>query len=231
MIRLQRALRRIRDDQAGLSLTEILVSAMLSLLIMVMVGTMFVQTTKITSAANQTSNSNGVASNTAIQLSSTIRVATEIAVKNAPPLSAVKAGDRSSLTIYTLSNTSATDPAPSQVTYTIDAQRLKEVRCSGVAVDGFWTFPCAGAATRYFGTGLLLPTGTASEQLARQLFTYYDANGAPIAIGAAALTTTQLPLVSSIKITVRAQATGAKTAPVTISNTVVLSNLGLEKTE
>ena len=52
--RLRLALRRLRQEESGLSLVELLVSGLLTVAIMAMVGTMFIQTAKITMASTQT---------------------------------------------------------------------------------------------------------------------------------------------------------------------------------
>lgn len=226
MSRTRSGMRRIRDEQSGMSLAEVLVSSMLTLVIMTMIATMFVQVTKITTASNQTHNSNGVAANIANELSAVIRVATTLAKSNvATPDPAIVAGTRSSLTLYTLSNTSADNPAPVRVTFTLDSSNtLTEQRCGGVASAGFWTFgSCSSTSTRIIGQGLLAPTATGN-----QLFTYRTVNNADMVIGTGSLTAAQRAQVASIVVTVRAQAPGAETNPVLVQNVVVLRNLGLD---
>ena len=222
-------LRRIRDDESGLSLVELLVSLGLSLLMLVMVANMFIQVTRITTASNQTHNSNGVAANVSNELSAVLRVATTLAKSNvATPDPAIVAGTRSSVTIYSLSNTSATNPAPVRVTFTLDsAGRVTEDRCAGVASGAYWTFgSCSSTSTRILGDGILAPTGTGN-----QLFTYLDVNGVslvPGSGGTGSLTAAQRALVAKIVVIVRAQAPGSETDAVLVKNTVVLRNLGLE---
>jgi Tfp pilus assembly protein PilW len=221
-----RRLRALRDDASGLSLVELLVSLGLSLLMLIMVATMFIQVTKITKASNQTHNSNGVAANVANELSAVLRVATTLAKLNvATPDPAIVAGTRSSVTIYSLSNTSATNPAPVRVTFTLSAAgRVTEDRCIGVASGAYWTFgSCASTSTRILGDGIIAPSGVTN-----QLFTYLDVNNNPILIGTGSLTAAQRALVAKIVVIVRAQAPGSETDPVLVKNTVVLRNLGLE---
>jgi Tfp pilus assembly protein PilW len=223
-----RRMRRVRDDSSGLSLIEVLVSSALSLVILAMIATMYIQVTKITTASNQTHNSNGVAANVANQLSAVLRVATTLAKNNvATPDPAIVAGTRSSVTLYSLSNTSATNPAPVRVTYTLVNGVVTEDRCAGVASGAYWTFgSCSSTSSRVVGEGILAPTAVAN-----QLFTYLDVNGAqlvPGTGGTGSLTAAQRALVAKITVVVRAQAPGSETDPVLVSNTVVLRNLGLE---
>jgi hypothetical protein len=221
-----RLLRRLRRNQSGISMTELLVASTLTLLVMAMVGTMFVQVTRITTASNDTQNYNGLASNAANELSAVLRVATTLAKSNvATPDPAIVSGTRSSLTIYSLSNTSATNPAPVKVTFDLDSTgKITETRCGGVSTNGFWTFTtCSSTSSRSFGRGILLPTGTSD-----QLFTYRDVNGQPILIGTGSLTAAQRALVASITVTIRVQSAESSTGAVLVSNTVVLRNLGLD---
>jgi Tfp pilus assembly protein PilW len=207
-------------------MAEILVAMMLTTLILVMVTSMFISTSKLTMAASQTRNSNGVAANISNSITSVLRVATTLAKStSAIPDPAIVSGTRSSLTLYSYSNTNAANPAPVKVTFALDGSgNLTETRCTGVASGGFWTFgSCSATSTRTVGTGLLAPTSTAD-----QLFTYRDAGGTPFVIGTGSLSATQRAAVGSIIVTVRAQATGSQTDPVIISSTVVLRNLGLD---
>lgn len=221
-------LRRLRTEQSGLSMAELLVAAVLTSIMLIMVASFFVQTAKLTTAANQTRNSNGVASNVSNSITAVVRVATTLAKASSEiPDPAIVAGTRSSLTIYSYSNTSATDPAPVRVTFTLDsAGTVTETRCTGNVSGGFWSFnTCSATSTRTLGTGVIAPTGTTD-----QLFTYRDGSGNPMLIGTGSLTAAQRADVSSIIVTVNAQATGSNTAPVLLRNTVVLRNLGLEST-
>lgn len=222
---IRRLLHRLRSDERGLSLTELLVSAMLTLGILAMVGTMFIQTTRITAASNQTRNSTAVAGNVANAISTVLRVATPLAKANtAQPDPAVVAGDRDSLTVYSLTNTDADNPAPLKVTFALDDDGvLTETRCRSEASSIYWVFPsCTGVTTvRTITEGLI---GDADAPL----FTYVDVNGDPITVGDGGLTLTERRAVVAVRVAVTAQATGAETDPVLIENTVVLRNLGLE---
>lgn len=231
MNRMLRRVRALRDDQSGLTMAEILVASMMTMGILIMVTTMFVQTTKITMASNQTKQSNTIAANIANEISAVLRVTSTLAVSNsAIPETALSAATRSSVTVYAFSNTSAANPAPVKVTFAIEyvsARNIyvvKETRCVGVASGGYWTFSsCASTSTRTIGEGIIPATGTSN-----QLFTYRDANDAPIIIGTGAMVAADRAKVASIVVQVNVTAPGSKNDPVFISNTVVLRNLGLD---
>lgn len=218
--------KRLRSEQSGLSFTEVMVAMLLTLVLFAMVGGMFVQVAKLTTAAGQTRDSNGNASNIANEVNSVVRVATNLAKLNSTvPDTAVVDGTRSSLTVYSLVDTSATAPAPTKVTITLDAAgKVTETRCTGSLSGNYFTFgSCTATSTRVLGIGVLAPTGVTD-----QLFTYRDVNDAPIVIGTASLTAAQRALVSSITVTVRTQPANSTTRPVIVSNTVVLRNIGLD---
>lgn len=229
MRRLRAGLTRLRDDQSGLSMTELLVASILTAIMLVMVGTMFVQTTRLTTAASQTHNSNAVAASMSNGITSVLRTATTLAKSGSEiPDPAIVSGSREALTIYAFSNTNAANPAPVRVTYAIEdldldgKLELAETRCTGVASSGFWTFGgCATTSKRSLGEGLL---NTGSDTL----FSYRDAGGAAIVIGTTPLTAAQRAVVGSIVVTVRVKAPGSNNDPVLITSTVVLRNLGLD---
>jgi Tfp pilus assembly protein PilW len=233
---IRRTLRRMREDDSGLSLTELLVSGLLTVAIMAMIGTMFIQTAKITANSTQTSKSNNVAANIANEMTSAIRVATTVARSGATtPDPAILDGSRETLTIYALSNTDAAAPAPVRIKFTItpkpgtpalEPRAVMEERCTATSAGGFWTFgSCASLTTRSLGGQVTDLTGTID-----QLFTYYtDTAGThPILIGADSLTDAQRATVASIRVYVSIKATGSDTKQTVISNLVVLGNLGLE---
>lgn len=223
---IRRALRRLRGEEAGLSLAELLVSGLLTIVIMAMIGSMFIQTAKITVNATHVSKSNNVAANIANELTSAIRVATTLPKSgSALPDPAIAEGSREKLVFYSLSNTSATDPSPVRITVSVKSDRTLEFeRCTGNASGGFWTFgSCSSVEKRNLGGSLSPVAGT------DQLFTYYTSNGTAINIGSGSLTAAQRATVAKIKVYVSIQATsGSATKPAVISNLVVLGNLGLD---
>jgi Tfp pilus assembly protein PilW len=229
MSRLLRTLRRVREDERGLSLTELLITSLLTMVVMALIGSFFIETARLTTVAAQSRETTGVAANIANSLTSVVRMATTLAKSSSEiPDPAIVAGTRSSLTIYSYTNTSATDPAPVRVTFTLDATgKLTETRCTGTSSSGFWSFSsCASTSTRTLGQGVLAPTGTSD-----QLFTYRDGSGTPMLIGTGSLSAAQRADVSSILIQVRVKAPGSNVDPVVVTNTVVLRNLGLETSE
>lgn len=228
---IRRIARRLRSDDSGLSLAELLVSALLSLLILAMIGTFFIQTAKLTANSTQTTNSSNDAANIANEITSVVRVATTIPKSGQPaPDAAIVTGKKDSLVIYSLSNTDAATLAPVKVTFEIadpkgDGSRtLKETRCIASLSAGFWNFGGCTPTVRYLGNNLMPITGASD-----QLFTYLNATGGVIPFdGTGKIASTDLAKVASIVVLVSVRSYGSRTQQVVISNKVVLGNLGLE---
>jgi Tfp pilus assembly protein PilV len=231
------ALRRMRSEESGLSLIELLVSGLLTVCIMVMIGSMFVQTAKLTTQSTQTSRSNAVASNIANEVTSVLRVATTLPKSGQIlPEPAILSGDAETLTLYSFSNTDPNNPAPVRIKFTISSlpdRNVIEERCTATSSGGFWTFgACASLTTRNLG-GIVQPIGGSvviPGVVSEQFFTYYQANGTPILITPTSPSTDRAK-VSSIRVYVSVKAPGSTTNKAVISNTVVMGNLGLENSE
>jgi Flp pilus assembly pilin Flp len=226
-------LRRFRSDESGLSMTELLVAMFLTLIILAMVGNFFLSTAKITLNAKQNRNTNDVASNVINEVTDAIRVSTDLSKSDGSTDYAILDGStRSKLIVYTLSNTSATSPAPSKITFdllgTAPSMYVQETRCPGSASGSVWVFtsPCT---VRNLGVGVIPPDS--ATDTANQLFTYRDSLGAAILIGTGKLSDTQRDSVAAITVTVRALAEKSTTPSVIMTNTVVLRNLGLDTAE
>lgn len=207
-----------RED--GLSLTELLVAAMLSVLVLALSAGIFAQTVRLTQASNTTQNSTRLASTAANALTQTIRMAVQLEVSGASPAPPVVAGTSSSLTIYSASDTSATAPAPSRYTYSVTAEgTLVETRCTGTASGTTWTFAtCASTTTRSIGPGLASGTGVTP------LFQYYSGSTL-VDPGTGSLTDAQRASIDSITVTVTAGSSTNASQRVVVSSPVSMLNL------
>lgn len=215
---------RLRDE-SGLTMAELLIGMFLTAMMMVMAGSMFVQMTKLTTSSNQTQNATRIASSTAKSITDVLGTATNLALQNsAVPDPAIIAGSRSSITLYSYTNADPTNPAPTKVTYTLDATgKLTEARCTAKPSGVYWSFAtCGSSTTRTLATTIQNPSGSVPA-----LFTYRNADGVAYDIGTGALTDTQRANVSSITVQVSALPIGATGNAAVINNTVVLRNIGL----
>lgn len=224
MIARIRARLAVRGPEAGLSLTELLTAATLSVLILAMVSALFIQTAKVTAASNQTQNSTTVASNIQNELTAVIRHAT--AVTQSSVTTAVVSGTSSKLVLYSFVNvTDPVNPAPVRVTFDGTGASLIETQCVPKFVGGAWSYStCASSTTRNLG-GILQPAGTGQLPL----FTYIDSTtGNPLVIGTGSVGADDLPDVASITVGINVLATGSATAPTYLSSTISMPNLGLD---
>lgn len=221
---IRNTLKRLRSDQSGLSMAELLVAGILTVIVFAVIGTMFVQVAKLTTVSNQVAGSNKNATNAANGITSVVRVATNVARLNNPiPLLAIEAGsNKTTLIVYSLSNTSPTVPAPTKVTFTFDSanSRITETRCTGTLSGSYYSNFTTCSAARIIANDVAY---TSSEQL----FTYKDVNNATIAMSGN-LTDSQRAQVASIEVTVRVLPTTPGSRVSLVTNTVVLRNIGLD---
>jgi len=216
--RLARLREGARSD-AGLSLTELLVTILLTGIIMTMVGSMFINVARLTSNSNATTQKSSVAANLMDAVSKVIRTASNIPVPGQDvPDPAIVAGTGSSLTIYSFVDTSSVVPEPTKVGYRVDASgNLIEDRWKGTTVGGSTTF-AATASSRVLGGPILTPTGSGA------LFAYLGPAGqvADISAGFADVASIRVTITMANQLT-----TGSD--PILVVNTVGMPNLKLSR--
>ncbi|GAB3607780.1 hypothetical protein GCM10027413_31890 [Conyzicola nivalis] len=208
---------------AGLSLVELLVSIMLSALLLVLVGTTFVQVVRNTGTVTAAREGAGSASSIVTELSKVIRSASTIpATSLAAAQPAVVSATDNALTVYSYVDTSPTVPKPTKVEFAIVAGQIVEKRWATTSTKSPWVFPSTPTSTVTY-PGIHAPIGSTP------LFTYLDATDTPVSPGAG-LSETQRALVASITVSVRIRpATPATAKPVEIVNTVGMPNVGIER--
>lgn len=216
-------LARLRDagGDAGVSITELVVTVMVSSLVLAMVGSMYVNVALITNNSNATTQRNGVAANVMNEVSSVVRTAAVNPVSGSTTADpAIVSGTPTSLTVYSFVDTDPAAPAPSKVTFRFDgSMNLVEDRWTASKSGTYWVFT-GSAFTRTLGGPMLNLTGTDA------FFVYLDANGAVITPGTNGLTLAQRNLVASVKITVRIDnqpTTGAD--PIQLVSTIGMPNV------
>jgi Tfp pilus assembly protein PilV len=215
----------LAEEEAGVTLVEIMVSIFLGLIIMAMVGGFFMQTTKITSSAVQSNTSNGVASNAMQEINSVIRFATKVTISGgyAPPV--VSASSTKLVITANLNVTNPADPAPTQVTFDSSSGSIVETRCLAQKSGGYWSFSsCASTSSRNLGGPILAPSAGQSA-----LFSYLDGTGATLALTNGNLPASANTSVSTITVSVKVQSTGMTTlSPVYLSANIAMPNLGFQ---
>jgi Tfp pilus assembly protein PilW len=220
--------RRLREngDDAGIGLVEMMVASAIGILVLVMVGSMFIQTGKITTTAVQNRNSNAVASNAMQEISNVVRFATQVQKSDGTLIPAVVSGTTNTLTLYSAVNvTNAVNPAPTRVTFDATSGSLVETRCVATSSNGYWTFTtCASSSTRKLGG-----TFIGASSVATPLFAYPDPTSttsppASLANSAGTLPSTALSSVLSVTVSVNVNA-NAKGSPTLIAANVAMPNV------
>jgi prepilin-type N-terminal cleavage/methylation domain-containing protein len=195
--RLAAVLRSSRErDDAGVSLIELIVVMALSLIILMIVGTLFVNVSVKTTESIDVRGSTADASNIMNAVSTTVRgsVTVPVAPKadgtpNAP-LAAVKTASANSLVVYSYTDAGPSFPVPLQVRYSVNAQgRMVEDRwaATGCTLSNptactatYPTYKATSAApdaTRILGNVVVNVTQCAVGDTTCQLeplFRYYD---------------------------------------------------------
>jgi len=213
---------RLRENarsEAGLSLTELLVTIMLTAIVMTMVGSMFINVARITSNSNVTTTKSSTAANLMDAVSKVIRTASNIPVAGSDvPNPAIVAGTSSTLTLYSYVDTNSNAPEPTKVGYRVDAKgNLVEDRWKGSSAGGNSTF-VSTATSRVLGGPILTPSGS------QALFTYIDS------AGNVADTSTDFESVASIRVTIGiANQLTTGSDPILLINTIGMPNLKLAR--
>ena len=229
--------RRRWSSDEGITLVELLITMLLSTLVLLIIGSFFVQIVNATSKSNEARFATATAANIANELSDVIRPAsTLVAVGSTKPTPAVAVGSANELVIYTYSDSVTSDIRPIRVRFALNAKnQLVESRWNATVntTTGLWNFAAittTPASTRTLPGTIVAPAApTATETTATApLFTYLDVNSAVVVPGGATLTDAQLETVASIRFTLRVRAsTTPKAQVIVIQNVVGMPNLGL----
>lgn len=216
-------LRRVRDEEHGVTLIETLVVMVLSALLMTIAGTFFVTVTMQTMAAQQIRASTADASNIVNVVSTSIRASIRNAKASSPnPDPAIVAGSASSVTIISYTDAGPSFELPVRLRYSVDAQgRMVEERWLASEVGGYAVFPAMSvtpAATRVLGNVVV---NTSAEPL----FRYYDVTGGQLG-AVTALSATERDAVTSVRFRVKVRAENSEQV-VDLDNTIGMPNMNL----
>ena len=224
--RIARRLRIAGRSQAGMSLAELLVAMFITGILMTLVGTMFVNIARVTTNSNASTSRSGIAGNVMDEISKVVRTATNNPVTGGTSDPAIVSGTTAALTLYSYVDADPLNPAPTKVTFRVDAAgTLFEDRITATASGSYWVFT-GTAKTRNLGGVVQTLTGTDA------LFIYYDDTNTVITPGGTGLTLAQRALVASVQVTVRVTntlTTGAD--PIILINTVGMPNLFFSRTD
>ena len=216
MIRaLRHRLHTAAADERGVSLVELIVAMGILTVLLVLAGTLFITTGKVSTSARYASVDSGVATNVMNEASNVIRFGTKIrAVTNScNSVPAVVQATASTLMVYSglaSDPIAATGAAPALVLLTVDSTgTLKETRWAATKItNGCVTYPtitttsipatvaATPASTRTIGGPLSKSAG------AYALFAYADATGAGISFTGGQVAAASLVNIASVQLDV-----------------------------
>ena len=179
-----------RRDDAGLTLSELMVAMMITALALAIMGGFFANMTRAIVVGRTTRTATSLATSAVDELGKVLRAAAN--VQTASGLSpAVAVGSTGThLVVLSYVDTSATDPAPSMVDFSINAAGyLVEKRTAGVLNSSNWAFTGTTTTRTFPGPFSAAPS----------LFTYLDGT-APLALAGTGLSSAQVSDVSAVTV-------------------------------
>jgi hypothetical protein len=211
---------------AGVSLVEMIVVMMLSMIVMTIAGTMFVTVAQQTVASEGARRSTGDASNIMNAVSTTIRASVRNAVENsATPDPSIVKGTAMAVTVISYTDAGPSFETPLQLRYTIDPDgRLVEDRWNPNIIHGYAVFPDVSAppnGTRILGNVVV---NAANEPL----FRYFKSTGEELFPTASGLSLIDRGQVVSVRIHIKVRAIDSDQV-VELYNDIGMPNMNLDK--
>lgn len=229
-----RALARLRREDQGLSLAELIVAMSVTVLLLAMAGAFFASVTRASTTTTGVDSNTRVASTAMREMQRMFRVASNNPVASGVDTQyAFQYASATSVRFFAYINlNSAVDVQPVEVQFTLNASKgtITETKWNGTATDAsksYFEFPRATTAT--LGN---TPTSTltlASSVVPTALFTYRDAGGNPLMPGATGLSAADLQSVRSVTVALtvgeREAAKPSAANNVSLTSTVGMPNL------
>jgi prepilin-type N-terminal cleavage/methylation domain-containing protein len=218
-----------RTGERGITMVELLVSMIIFAILLTLVGGAFSTISKAVTLSGQVNSNIEFSSLGMNEISKVLRFAATNPVLNQPidnPAFVVAKAE--TLTVYTYVDATATSPAPTEVMFSLNASRqLVETRYSAISVaSGYWSFNTTPYRTQIL-TGTVLTPGTGELPL----FTYQTSvNGTALICPTTGLTAAQIPQVAAVQVTMKIKSATGGTNFVTLTNTVGLPNLDINRT-
>ncbi len=224
---------RIRRDDRGLSLPELLVTIMIFAIVLAVVSGTFVTMLRATTYANATDTNARSASTAMNEVTRLLHAAMRNPQQNAADAPAFAVARTESMTFTTAVDLSGAapvantgpDPRPQQVVLALDSSRrlVETVTPGQPVVSGSSYYRFTGTPT----TRTLAPPVSATPSGQQALFVYFDAtNTALVPDATGALSAAQMQSVVSVGVTLRLSNNGSVADnSVTLSNQVSLPNL------
>ena len=220
---------RLRSDERGLTLAELLVTIALLSVVMTLVVTMFVSFSTALRSDRAASDNTAAATIAMNEVTRVIRSATAVEDKDGNLLPAIVEAGRATITVHAYLDTTSVKPRPVKVVFTINSAReLIEERWAGVPVTG---------KTNAFGFPARTSTRTVVRQIDRgasgtnAIFTFFDPdNTAFVLANTAALSSTSRNNVAAVQVRLKVQTDSTGRAkPAVLQNLVGMPNLGVTR--
>lgn len=229
-----RSLARLRREDRGLSLAELIVAMSVTVLLLAMAGAFFASVTRASTTTTGVDSNTRVASTAMREMQRMFRVASNNPVASGVDTQyAFQYASATSVRFFAYINlNSAVDVQPVEVQFTLNASKgtITETKWNGTATDAsksYFEFPRATTAT--LGN---TPTSTltlASSVVPTALFTYRDAGGNSLMPGATGLSAADLQSVRSVTVALtvgeREAAKPSAANNVSLTSTVGMPNL------
>lgn len=229
---------RVRRDDSGITLVELIIVMALSVVIMTATVAFFVSVSKNTTRSLDVTHSTADASNVMNVISTGIRAAVRYEVFGQSELSpAVMQGSTSqSLTIITYTDAGPTFPDPLMVRFSVDAdRRMIEERWKPQLVNGFYVYPISSTGTPigapYFRRAL---GDVVMNSATENLFRYYtgpcNADALTYVNSSTAVSSSDRNKVAFIRFNLKLRSVGADET-VQLDNKVGLPNMAITSDE
>jgi len=205
-------LRRLRRDQRGITLVELLVAMLITSLLLTLVGSFFVSMTKAQRTVSSVNDSTRQGTTSMTQLGRYLREASRWQESKAKLNPAFTRATATSLTFYSAVDLSTAQPGLTKVTVDVVATRLRlQLQQGTCPVGGYCTFT---GATRTLWLADVIRSGT--------LFSYVNADNGAVTVPAAATFDT----IRSVRVNLTVGSAGGTTAnDSTFQATINLRNL------
>jgi type II secretory pathway pseudopilin PulG len=219
-------------------MVELLVVILIMGIVTAMIASFYSSTMKTVHIASALRTNTAMASNAMNELARTIRAGTENPLRNqALPAPVFVVAQPNTVVLYAYVNLRSSDQTPVMVRFSVDAERrlIEEKWPAVLDAYGYWAFPAVSQATgkptqapassRVLASAVALPGNGVAP-----LFTYEDVAGDPVTMTSAGVSSSVIPDVAAVRVSVAIQGSTADAAArVVLENTVGIPNLGVNR--